>query len=200
MKKSNRTKNYRVRKCWKLPTFTNPSSGGPDEWPCSLLLPPLLKNAESWELSIFSNSVIFGRIRLFHSIFGNITASPFILKTFQTTFHNEKWPKKASEVGGRAICSGAIVFIVITLKPLFFLLNGHCYCFVVNLPVVGVNRKVSKRPKHEKINFQGFITFNIHSGWPCRSKAYQKTSPEAQRTQGVESITWFIYLTDLNWI
>ena len=42
VKKSNRTKNDRVRKCWKLPTFTNPSSGGPDKWPRSLLLPPLL--------------------------------------------------------------------------------------------------------------------------------------------------------------
>ena len=42
VKKLNRTKNDRVRKCWKLPTFTNPSSGGPDKWPRSLLLPPLL--------------------------------------------------------------------------------------------------------------------------------------------------------------
>ena len=33
---------FPVRKCWKLPPFTNPSSGGPDEWPRSLLLPPLL--------------------------------------------------------------------------------------------------------------------------------------------------------------
>ena len=32
----------KIRKCWKLPTFTNPSSGGPDKWPRSLLLPPLL--------------------------------------------------------------------------------------------------------------------------------------------------------------
>ena len=32
----------------------------------------------------------------------------------------------------------------------FFWLNGHCYCIVLNLSVVGVNRKVSKRLKHEK--------------------------------------------------
>ena len=68
-----------------------------------------VKFVESWEFSIFSNLAIFGPIRLFHSIFGNFKASPFILETFQTSFHNDKWPKKASEVGGRAICSGAIV-------------------------------------------------------------------------------------------
>ena len=68
-----------------------------------------VKFIESWEFSIFVNSVIFSPIWLFHSIFGNFKASPFILETFQTLFQNDKWPKKASEVGGRAICSGAIV-------------------------------------------------------------------------------------------
>ena len=42
-----------------------------------------VKFVESWEFSIFYNSVIFGQIRLFHRIFGNIKASPLILETFQ---------------------------------------------------------------------------------------------------------------------
>ena len=68
-----------------------------------------VKFVESWEFSIFSNLAIFGLIRLFQSIFGNFKASLFILDTFQTSFNNDKWPKKASEVGSRVIFSGAIV-------------------------------------------------------------------------------------------
>ena len=49
------------------------------------------------------NSVIFGPIRLFHTIFGNVRASRSILDTFQVPFPNEKLAKKASEVGGREV-------------------------------------------------------------------------------------------------
>ena len=61
----------------------------------------------------------------------------------------------------------------------FFWLNGHCYCIVLNLSVVGVNRKVSKRLKHDNINVRDFITFNILSGWPCRFRFVANSFPQS---------------------
>ena len=86
--------------------FANPSSRSPDERPCS---PPLLFFLKVGNSLRLSNSIIFGSIQLYQSIFGNVNASPFTLETFQTSFDNDNWPKEASEVGDRAICSGAIL-------------------------------------------------------------------------------------------
>ena len=131
---------------WEFPTFNKFNSGGSSRERGHLSGPPLLGFVKVGNFQHFLTRSFLVRFDFFTAFLEMSKRALSFWKHSRPHFTMTNGPKRPQKLAA----APSVAVPLYNSETTFFLLNGHCYCIVLNLSVVGVNRKVSKRLKHEK--------------------------------------------------